>query len=37
MDNEIVVTKANIIDRLDLKYQMIVGRRALKKFLVEVR
>lgn len=37
MDNEIVVTKANIIERLDLKYQMIVGRRALKKFLVEIR
>jgi alpha-L-glutamate ligase-like protein len=36
MDNELVVARANIIKRDNLKYPMIVGRRDLKKFLVEV-
>jgi alpha-L-glutamate ligase-like protein len=36
MDNELVVARANIIKRDNLKYSMIVGRRDLKKFLVEV-
>jgi alpha-L-glutamate ligase-like protein len=35
MDNELVVARANIIKRDNLKYPMIVGRRDLKKFLVE--
>jgi alpha-L-glutamate ligase-like protein len=36
MDDELVVARANIIKRDNLKYSMIVGRRDLKKFLVEV-
>jgi hypothetical protein len=36
MDDQMVISRANITDRKDLKYQMIVGRRDLKKFLVEV-
>jgi len=36
MDGEMVATKANITKREDLKYPVIVGRRDLKKFLVEV-
>jgi hypothetical protein len=36
MDGEVVVTRANIAERTDLKYSVIVGRRDLKKFLVEV-
>jgi alpha-L-glutamate ligase-like protein len=36
MDNETVVTRANITERADLKYSVIIGRRDLKKFLVEV-
>ena len=37
MDKRTVFTLANIIERVDLKYPMIIGRRALKKFLVEIR
>jgi len=36
MDGEVVVTRANITKREDLKYPVIVGRRDLKRFLVEV-
>jgi alpha-L-glutamate ligase-like protein len=36
MDDQMVISRANITDRKDLKYQMIVGRKDLKKFLVEV-
>lgn len=36
MDEEVVVTRANIIKRGNLKYPMIIGRRDLRKFLVEV-
>lgn len=36
MDDETVVARANIIKRDNLKYPMIIGRRDLKKFLVEV-
>ncbi|MEA1926100.1 MAG: sugar-transfer associated ATP-grasp domain-containing protein [Patescibacteria group bacterium] len=36
MDKEKVVSRVNIIDRSDLKYPMIIGRKDLKKFLVEV-
>ncbi len=36
MDKEIVITRANIIKRENLKYSMIIGRKDLKKFLVEV-
>jgi alpha-L-glutamate ligase-like protein len=35
MDDEKVVARVNIIKRDNLKYPMIVGRRDLKKFLVE--
>jgi alpha-L-glutamate ligase-like protein len=35
MDGEKVFSMANITDRKDLKHQMIVGRKDLKKFLVE--
>lgn len=36
MDNQEVFSKANIIDRTDLKYSMIIGRRDLGKFLIDV-
>jgi len=36
MDREKVYSRANITNREDLKYQMLIGRRDLKKFLVEV-
>jgi hypothetical protein len=36
MDQQKVFSKVNIVDRKNLKYQMIVGRRDLKRFLVEV-
>lgn len=36
MDGRMVVSRANIMKRENLKYPMIVGRRDLKKFLVEV-
>lgn len=36
MDNEIVNTRVNITKRADLKYSVIVGRRDLKKFLIEI-
>ncbi len=36
MDNETVITRANLTERADLKYPVIIGRRDLKKFLVEV-
>lgn len=37
MDDERVISRMNITDRSKLKYQMIVGRKDLRKFLVEVR
>lgn len=36
MDNESVFSRTNIVDRKDLKYPMLIGRRDLKKFLIEV-
>ena len=36
MDQQKVFSKINIVNRKNLKYQMIVGRRDLKRFLVEV-
>ncbi len=36
MDDEVVISKMNITDRSKLKYQMIVGRKDLKKFLIEI-
>ncbi len=36
MDNERVLSRINIVDRSKLKYSMIVGRKDLRKFLVEV-
>jgi alpha-L-glutamate ligase-like protein len=37
MDNEKVISKINLVDRKNLKYPMIIGKRDLKKFLVEVK
>jgi len=37
MDQELVISRANLIDRSKLKYPVIIGRRDLKKFLVEIR
>lgn len=37
MDGEEVSAKTNIISRENLKYPMIIGRRDLKKFLIEIR
>lgn len=37
MDREEILTKANIVERTELKYPMIIGRKDLKKFLIEVK
>lgn len=37
MDNEKVISKINIVDRKNLKYPLIIGKRDLKKFLIEVK
>ncbi len=36
MDKEEVVSRMNIADRNDLKYSILIGRKDLKKFLIEV-
>lgn len=36
MDNERVSSLANIVERKSLKYSMIVGRKDLRKFLIQV-
>lgn len=36
MAGRIVVTRASIVDRTGLKYPMIIGKRDLKRFLVDV-
>jgi hypothetical protein len=37
MDRESVIAKVNIIDRASLNYPIIIGKKDLKKFLVEIR
>lgn len=37
MDKEKLVSKANIVDRKNMKYPIIIGKRDLKKFLIEVK
>ncbi|MEA2007351.1 MAG: sugar-transfer associated ATP-grasp domain-containing protein [Patescibacteria group bacterium] len=37
MDRRKVVSRANIVRRTDLKYPMIIGRRDLKRFMVEIQ
>jgi hypothetical protein len=37
MDNEKVASKINLVDRKSLKYPVIIGKRDLKKFLIEVK
>jgi alpha-L-glutamate ligase-like protein len=36
MDNQTILSRANIIKRTELKYSMIIGRRDLGKFLIDV-
>ena len=36
MDKKTITTKVNIVDRSDLNYDMIIGKRNLNKFLVDV-
>lgn len=36
LDKEVVVSRANIVDRADLQYSMIIGRRDLKRFLIQI-
>jgi len=36
LDNEIVSSSANITDRKNLKYPVIVGKKDLRKFLIDV-
>ncbi len=36
MDKKTITTKVNIVDRAELKYDMIIGKRNLGKFLVDV-
>ncbi len=37
MDEERILSKINLVDRKNLKYPMIIGKRDLKKFLIEVK
>jgi len=37
LDEKDILSKANIAPRTDMKYPMIIGRRDLKKFLIEVK
>jgi len=37
MDNEEVFSRANIVERTELKYPIIIGKRDLKRFLIEVK
>jgi alpha-L-glutamate ligase-like protein len=37
MDNEEVFSRTNIVERTELKYPMIIGKRDLKRFLIEVK
>ncbi len=37
MDKEEVSTKVNIINRKNLKYPIIIGKKDLKKFLIEIK
>ncbi len=37
MDTEKVISKLNLVDRKNLKYPMIIGKRDLKKFLIEIK
>lgn len=37
MDNEKVVSKINLVERKNLKYPMIIGKKDLKQFLIEVK
>lgn len=37
IDNLEIISKANIVERTELKYPMIIGKRDLKKFLIEVK
>ncbi len=36
MDNRTIITKVNIVDRSDMKYDIIIGKRNLSRFLVDV-
>lgn len=36
MDKKTILAKVNIVDRTDMKYNMIIGRRNLHSFLVDV-
>ncbi len=36
MDEEKVISRINITNRKDLKYSMIIGKRDLKRFLIEI-
>lgn len=37
MDNITIASKMNVTDRKNLKYPMIIGRRDLKNFLIEIK
>lgn len=37
MNNEEVISKVNVIERTGLKYPMIIGRKDMKRFLIEVK
>ena len=37
MNNEEILSKLNIVERTGLKYPMIIGRKDMKKFLIEVK
>jgi len=36
MDRQKVISRPNVVDRNELKYPMIIGRKDLRKFLIEV-
>ncbi|OGI25588.1 MAG: hypothetical protein A3J76_05940 [Candidatus Moranbacteria bacterium RBG_13_45_13] len=37
MNNEEILSKLNIVERTGLKYPMIIGRKDLRKFLIEIK
>jgi hypothetical protein len=37
MDEERIVSVANLVERSELKYPILIGRKDLKKFLVEIK
>ena len=37
MDNTLVTSRVNVVDRSNLQYPILIGRKDLKKFLIEIK